>query len=156
MAIPIDYPSDKLPAPLVGKQREQLQNYDVRDDFDGNAVTRLVRRNSPVYFDVRFTLNRWQANVFKIWLEGVSDGQEFAMPLKTEGGTFDHQCFFTELPINPTERRGDIYTYSGRLFARVLNDGLNTATDEEKEFVFELGEDISWLDTLVNESWPSE
>ena len=155
MAIPTDYPTDKLPPPLVGKSRRQLQNYDVRDTFDGNAVKRQVRNSSPVYFDVSFRVRAVDRAVFSIWLEQVSNGESFVIPLATEGGVIDHTCFFTELPLSPSEESGDVYTFSGEVFAQQLNNGLNTATDEEKELIFELGNDVSLLAQTVNESWPT-
>ena len=55
MPIPIDYPHDILPAPLVGKQRSVQQKYDTRDNFDGKMLPRKKRNSSTVYFNVSFS-----------------------------------------------------------------------------------------------------
>lgn len=155
MTIPIDYPLGILPAPLVGKSRSQIENFDLRDNFDGRQISRQVRNTSPVFFDVQFRVQKYQALQFQIWLENVSNFEPFTIPLKTEGGTIDHVCQIQNPRSTPQESRGDVYTYSFTLYAEQLNNGLNTATDDEKDLIFNLGNDASLLAETVNEEWPT-
>ena len=92
MPIPIDYPHDILPAPLVGKQRSVQQKNDNRDNFDGKMLTRKKRNSSTVYFNVSFLIPYEKTQLMALWLEGVDEGQQFKMSLKTEGGFNDYNC----------------------------------------------------------------
>ena len=73
MPIPIDYPHDLLPAPLIGKQRSVQQKYDTRENFDGKMLTRKKRDSSRVYFDVSVFIPYGKSQLMALLLEGVDD-----------------------------------------------------------------------------------
>ena len=72
MPIPIDYPHDILPAPLIGKQRSVQQKYDTRNNFDGKMLPRKKRDRSTVYFNVSFLIPYEKTQLMALWLEGVN------------------------------------------------------------------------------------
>ena len=158
MPIPIDYPHDILPAPLVGKQRTEQQKYDARENFDGKMLTRKKRDSSTVYFNVSFLVTYEQSQLMALWLEGVDDGQQFKMDLKTEGGFNQYTCTWKTPPINPTESNG-YYTYTGELYADKLLQGWEDTDQATKDAFWDLltasgGYDP--LDIAVNERWPEQ
>ena len=158
MPIPIDYPHEYLPAPSVGKQREVQQKGDPRDNFDGKMLWRKKRNSSTVYFEVSFLVPYEQSQLMALWLEGVDNGQQFKMELKTEGGFNEYTCTWKTPPINPTEANG-YYIYSGTLYADKLLQGWEGSTDQEKNDYWDLltangGYDP--LDIAINERWPEQ
>lgn len=157
MAIPTDYPHGILPEPLLGKQRSVMQKYDVRENFDGEAMVRPKRDFSTVYFDLSFKVHTNKKPLFALWLTKVDKGQQFKITLQTEGGFNEYTAKFTVVPENPIETQG-IYTYSGTIYADKLLQGWEDATDEELDefwdFTVEGGSNP--LAIAVNENWPSE
>lgn len=158
MPIPIDYPHDLLPAPLIGKQRSVQQTYDTRENFDGKMLTRKKRDSSTVYFNVSFLVPYEKSQLMALWLEGVDDGQSFKMTLKTEGGFNEYTCKWKDAPINPTESNG-YYTYSGAIYADKLLQGWEDSTEQEKDDYWDLlaaNNGYDPLDIAVNERWPEQ
>lgn len=158
MPIPIDYPHDILPAPLVGKQRTEQQKYDARENFDGKMLTRKKRDSSTVYFNVSFLVPYEQSQLMALWLEGVDDGQKFMMDLKTEGGFNQYTCTWKTPPINPTEANG-YYTYTGELYADKLLQGWEDTDQATKDAFWDLltaNDGYDPLDIAVNERWPEQ
>lgn len=156
MAIPNDFPSDLLGAPLIGKQRQERQLYDVRPNFDGKALTRQKLDSSTVYFEVSFLVPNTKRPLMALWLETKQNGETFNIDLQTEGGTNTYNCFWSEMPINPSESQG-YYTYSGVLYAEKLQQGWEDLTDEEKDDLYDFiaAEGPNALAITVNENWPS-
>jgi len=158
MPIPIDYPHDILPAPLIGKQRSVQQKYDARDNFDGKMLTRKKRDSSTVYFNVSFLMPYEKTQLMALWLEGVDGGQQFKMSLKTEGGFNDYNCKWKKPPINPTESNG-YYTYDGVIYADKLLQGWEDSTQQEKDDYWDLltsNNGYDPLDIAINERWPKQ
>ena len=156
MPIPNDFPQDLLGAPLVGKQRQQTQLYDVRSNFDGKALIRQKLDFSTVYFDVSFLVPAAKLPLMALWLETKQNGETFNITIQSEGGFNTYNCFWAEMPLNPSESQG-YYTYSGVLYAEKLLQGWEDATDEEKDdlfdFIAEGGPNA--LAITVNENWPT-
>ena len=158
MPIPIDYPHDILPAPLIGKQRSVQQKNDNRDNFDGKMLTRKKRDSSTVYFNVSFLIPYEKTQLMALWLEGVDEGQQFKMSLKTEGGFNDYNCKWKTSPINPTESNG-YYTYDGVIYADKLLQGWEDKTQQEKDDYWDLltsNNGYDPLDIAINERWPKQ
>lgn len=158
MPIPIDYPHDILPAPLVGKQRSVQQKYDTRDNFDGKMLPRKKRNSSTVYFNVSFLIPYEKTQLMALWLDGVDEGQQFKMSLKTEGGFNDYNCKWKNPPINPTESNG-YYTYDGVIYADKLLQGWEDNTQQEKDDYWDLltsNNGYDPLDIAINERWPKQ
>ena len=154
MAISTDFPHDKLGYVLTGKKRTQLQNYDTRTTFDGQMLTRGVRDSSTVYFDVQIKVTQELALIFAIWLRSVKNGESFKITLNTESGMNEQTCKWAELPLSPQENDNH-WIYSGVMYADVMSDPINDATDEQIDLVYNLGTDINPLDRLVNDEWPT-
>lgn len=155
MTIPVDFPHEKLGYLLVGKQRELMQNYDTSENFDGRMLTRGVRDSSTVYFDVSIKVLQANSIIMAIWLDRVKNGEEFKITLKTEGGMIEHTCRWQEMPLAPNES-DNFYTYSGVLYSDQLKTGVEDATEDEKDLVWNLAQDANPLDRAVNEEWPSQ
>lgn len=156
MPIPYDFPHDLLGAPLVGKQREEMQLYDVRQNFDGKPLIRQVRDNSTVYFDISFWVPTIKLPLMALWLETKNKGQTFNITLKSEGGNNTYNAQWVEMPLSPRESQGG-YTYSGVIYAEKLLQGWEGATDEELDDFWDFIAEGSAnpLAITVNENWPS-
>lgn len=158
MPIPIDYPHDLLPAPLVGKQRSVQQTYDTRENFDGKMLTRKNRDSSTVYFDVSFLVPYEKTVLMALWLEGVDDATPFKMTLKTEGGFNEYNCTWKDVPLSPNESNG-YYTYTGTIYADKLLQGWENSTEQEKDDYWDYlvaNDFYDPLDIAVNERWPEQ
>lgn len=157
MAIPTDYPHGILPEPLIGKQRNVMQKFDTRQNFDGVDIVRPLHDYSTVYFDVSFLVPVNKKPLFALWLTKVDLGQDFKITLQTEGGFNEYTAHWTVVPENPSESQG-YYTYSGTLYADQLLQGWEDATEDELDdfwdFTVEGG--ANPLAITVNENWPSE
>ena len=155
MPIPTNYPSDVLPAPRVGKSRTETQNYDSRQNFDGEFIYRPVRDFSTVYYEVSFYIPTNKLPLFRLWLNKTKNAEEFDITLRNEGGNNVHTCRWQQVPLNPTERRG-LYIYTGVLYSQqVVNDLDNLTPDEADDFYdFVADGGIPYLDIAVNDKWP--
>lgn len=149
-----DFPHDQLGSVLVGKSRSQLQNYDVRDAFDGSMLTRESKQSSSALFDVQIKVTQSLASVFSSWISTVKNGESFKITLNTESGMNDQTCKWAELPLSPQEN-DNYWIYSGVMYADEISDPINDATDEQIDLVYNLGTDINPLDRLVNDEWPT-
>lgn len=156
MAIPNDFPSDLLGAPLIGKQRQEKQLYDVTDNFDGRMLTRKKLDSSTVYFDVSFLVPKTKLPLMAMWLDTKKNGETFNIDLQSEGGTFTYNCKWRTMPINPSESQG-YYTYSGVLYAEKLQQGWEDLSDADKDDLYDFiaAEGPNALAITVNENWPS-
>ena len=154
MAIQKDFPHDKLGYALVGKKRQQLQNYDTRDTLDGRMLTRGVRDSSTVYFDVQIKVMQPLSIIFAIWLEQVKNGESFKIKLNTEGGMIEHTCIWEEVPLDPSES-DNFYVYSGTLYSEQLKTGLEDATEEQIDLLWNVAYGANPIAVAVNEEWPT-
>lgn len=156
MAIPYDFPHELIGSPLIGKQRKEEQLYNVRFNFDGEAVKRQVRDNTTTYFQVSFLVPRIKLPLMKLWLDTKKNGQEFKINLQTEEGFNDYNAFWSEFPVNPKESDG-YYTYSGELYCGIISESCGL-TDSDRDCYYDYlmeGCDDA-LPVAVNENWPSE
>jgi len=152
MAI-IDYPST-LPAPDIGKSREQRQNFRSTDPFSGPAYSELYTEDSPVTWGVSFTCtNVLQARQFQAFLRQVINGQSFNMDILTEEGFIAHEVKFLEMPLAPEQIDIGVWRYSGVIYAMQLNQP-DAEIDNDDLLTMYL-QDSAIIDVAVNEYWPS-
>lgn len=149
----MDYPHDKLPYPLIDKQREQVQTFDTTQYFGGKLYTRKLFSKSPVTWLMTFQLVGSQRVVFQAWLSTVlvnGASMPFAMTIYCEDGPVQHTVTIVEAPLSPRQLSTGVWQYQLKVEAAELKQDYLNDPDFPPEFIVEFFGDAQVLDETVN------
>jgi len=107
------------------KSREEIVGFVYSDLNSGPAFMQMISDDLPTFWDVSFKFTRKQARIFQMWLTENKHRTRptwFNFPIQIESGLIaDQEVRFVSYP-QATGQRGDLFTYSGRIMARAVDN----------------------------------
>lgn len=158
----VAYPAS-LALPLQNKRKEQTRKVRESQPLSGPAYTELLSDDAPVFYDLTFTFDQYNALLFRAWVEtnGIDKGVEFDIPLRNEGTFFGSPVNETQTvrvvdgdPLSCSNNGIGIYNYSFTVRARKEETGLEDYYDLILEGGLELLLGNAQLDQAINEEAP--
>ena len=117
MAVPFPFALRTL---LASKSRTQPASFAMAQPRRGFAYVQAVGTDTPVFWDVSFRFDQFDAIRFQLWFTNVTQRGllEFTLPIQTEFGLIDHVCRFLPDGLGDCQQDGATWSYSAKIMAR--------------------------------------
>lgn len=151
------YPSF-LPKPLQsGYSVDEMARFQISQPSAGAYYSQIVSDDAPAYFNLRFVMPLYHAEVFRAWLTqdnyAILTGAQFEIDLPTEHGILTQTASFTPDGIpQKTGESGKLIFYSAKVMVRKVVDP-NIGNESLILSIASLG-NPALLDTIVNIDMP--